>query len=126
MTSTAGYGVVGHGRRSLRWGVGEGKQRGLAWGRRLLPRKGTCVSVSSSLLPTPRPLPCLASVCRSAGLRVTAVRLAERTPRANRQERSRSGKGWAVARDGVRGRTLMGTETADGNRDRSTTAPPRP
>ena len=54
----------------------------------------------------------------SAGLRVTAVRLEEKRPRANRQERSRSGKWWALARDGVRGRTLTGTESA--------VPPPRP
>lgn len=111
MTSTAGCRVVGHRGLSLRWGVGEGKQKGLAWGRRLVPRKGTCVSVRPSLLPTPRPLPCPASVCRSAILQVTAERLEERTLRANLQERSRSAPRWAVARDGVRGRTLMGTES---------------
>lgn len=47
------------------------------------------------------------------------MRLKERRPRANRKERSRSGEGWAVARDGVRGRTLTRTES-----NRSTTAPP--
>lgn len=91
---------------------GGGETEGAGVGAAASGRKGTvCQSVLPSS-PLPAPYPVLASVCRSAGLKVTGARLEKRAPRKNRQERSRSGKGWAVTWDGVRGRTLKGTESA--------------
>lgn len=91
---------------------GGGETEGAGVGAAASVQKGTvCQSVLPSS-PLPAPYPVLASVCRSAGLQVTGARLEKRAPRKNRQERSRSGKGWAVTWDGIRGRTLMGTESA--------------
>lgn len=59
-----------HTDRGLRRGLGGGEpEEGWRWGSGWAPERRACVSVNPSLLPTPRPLPGVASACRSASHR---------------------------------------------------------